>query len=78
MSSGALLLQAGDRLWPGEIGLLASQNIDRVHVFRQPQVALLSTGDELRELGDDLEPGAIINSNVYVLTEMLRALGYIQ
>ncbi|MBW2550778.1 MAG: molybdopterin molybdotransferase MoeA [Deltaproteobacteria bacterium] len=75
VSSGALLLQTGDRLWPGEIGLLASQNIDRVHVFRQPQVALLSTGDELRELGDDLEPGAIINSNVYVLTEMLRALG---
>ncbi|MBW2685218.1 MAG: molybdopterin molybdotransferase MoeA [Deltaproteobacteria bacterium] len=75
VSSGALLLQTGDRLWPGEIGLLASQNIDRVHVFRRPQVALLSTGDELRELGDDLEPGAIINSNVYVLTEMLRALG---
>ena len=75
LSSGALLLQAGDRLWPGEIGLLASQNIERVHVFRQPQVALLSTGDELRELGEDLEPGTIINSNVYVLTEMLRALG---
>ena len=75
VASGALLLQAGDRLWPGEIGLLASQNIERVHVFRQPQVALLSTGDELRELGEDLEPGTIINSNVYVLTEMLRALG---
>jgi len=75
--SGSLLLRAGDRLWPGEIGLLASQNIDRVHVFRRPKVALLSTGDELRQLGDDLEPGAIINSNMYVLTEMLRAVGAI-
>jgi molybdopterin molybdotransferase len=74
---GALLLQAGDPLWPGEIGLLASQNIDRVHVFRRPKVAILSTGDELRQLGDDLEPGMIINSNVYVLAEMLRAAGAI-
>ncbi len=77
VSSGALLLQVGDRMWPGEIGLLASQNIDRVHVFRRPKVAILSTGDELRPLGEDLEPGMIINSNVYVLTEMLRALGAI-
>jgi len=75
--SGAPLLRTGDRLWPGEIGLLASQNIGRVHVFRRPKVALLSTGDELRQLGDDLEPGTIINSNIYVLTEMLRAVGAI-
>lgn len=75
VAAGAVLLRAGDRLWPGEIGLLASQNIDRVHVFRRPKVAVLTTGDELRELGDDLELGAIVNSNVYVLTEMLRALG---
>jgi molybdopterin molybdotransferase len=77
VSAGALLLRAGDRMWPGEIGLLASQNIDRVHVFRRPKVTILSTGDELRQLGDDLEPGLIINSNVYVLTEMLRAVGAI-
>ena len=75
--SGTLLLRVGDELWPGEIGLLASQNIDRVHVFRRPKVALLSTGDELRQLGDALEPGTIINSNQYVLSEMLRALGAI-
>jgi molybdopterin molybdotransferase len=74
---GALLLRPGDRLWPGEIGLLASQNIDRVQVYRRPEVALLSTGDELRALGEDLGPGAIVNSNVYVLTEMLRALGVV-
>lgn len=75
--AGETLLQAGARLWPGEIGLLASQNVDRVYVHRRPQVALLSTGDELRELGASLEPGAIVNSNVYVLTEMVRELGAI-
>jgi molybdopterin molybdotransferase len=77
LRAGSTLLRAGDRLWPGEVGLLASQNLDRVHVFRQPRVALLCTGDELRELGADLEAGTIINSNVYVLGEMLRALGAI-
>jgi len=77
VSSGSLLLRRGDRLWPGEIGLLAGQNIDRVYVFRQPKVAILSTGDELRQLGDDLEPGMIVNSNIYVLTDMLRGLGAI-
>ena len=77
VSAGAVLLRRGDRLWPGEIGLLASQNIDRVEVYRRPRVALLSTGDELRALGEQLPPGAIVNSNVYALTEMLRALGAI-
>ncbi|MGB8331937.1 MAG: gephyrin-like molybdotransferase Glp [Polyangiales bacterium] len=77
LRAGAVLLHAGDRLWPGEIGLLASQNIDRLQVYRRPTVALLSTGDELREIGEELAPGTIINSNLYVLSEMLRALGAI-
>lgn len=77
VSEGEVILRPGDRLLPGEIGLVASQNIDAVHVFRRPRVALLSTGDELRELGDELEAGTIVNSNLYVLTEMLRALGVI-
>jgi molybdopterin molybdotransferase len=73
--AGEILVRAGNRLWPGEIGLLASQNMDRVHVRRRPEVAIVSTGDELRELGAELEPGAIVNSNLYVLTEMVRSLG---
>lgn len=77
LCAGTALLQAGDRLLPGEIGLLASQNIARVFVYQQPRVALLSTGDELRTLGEPLDPGSIVNSNVYVLSEMLRATGAI-
>lgn len=77
VAAGSTVLRAGDRIFPGEIGLLASQNIERIHVFRQPTVALLSTGDELRPLGASLPPGTIVNSNVYVLTEMLRAVGVV-
>ncbi len=74
---GETIVRRGDRLWPGEIGILASQNVDRVTVYRRPRVGLLSTGDELKALGEDLAPGTIVNSNVYVLTEMLRQLGAI-
>ncbi|MEM7137164.1 MAG: gephyrin-like molybdotransferase Glp [Myxococcota bacterium] len=72
---GDVLVGAGDKLEAGEIGLLASQNVARVDVFRQPRVALLSTGDELEALGGSLGPGKIINSNLYVLTEMVRSVG---
>jgi molybdopterin molybdotransferase len=75
LGAGQALLRKGQRIGPGELGLLASQNIARVPVFKRPRVALLSTGDELRPLGAALEPGAIVNSNVYVLTEMLRGIG---
>jgi len=72
---GETIVHRGDPLWPGEIGILASQNISRVVVYRRPKVALLSTGDELEPLGAELRPGQIVNSNVYVLTEMLRMVG---
>jgi molybdopterin molybdotransferase len=77
VKAGSILLAAGECIRAGELGLLASQNILHVPVYRRPRVALLSTGDELRELGAELEPGAIVNSNVYVLTEMLREIGVI-
>ena len=70
-----VLLRRGARILPGELGILASQNVEHVHVYERPRVALLSTGDELRQLGDAIEPGSIVNSNVYVLAEMLRGLG---
>lgn len=74
---GDTLVARGDRMGPGEIGLLASQNVTDVEVYRRPRVALLSTGDELLTLGKTLAPGKIINSNVYVLTEMVRSVGAI-
>ncbi len=77
LAAGDPMLRRGDRLWPGEIGLLASQNLARVPVYRRPRVALVSTGDELRPVGATLEPGTIVNSNSYVLKEMLSQLGVI-
>ena len=73
-TAGERLLDAGICLRAGEIGLLASAGIARVRVYPRPRVAILSTGDELVELGDIPGPGQIVNSNLHLLCARLREL----
>ncbi|MBI1845400.1 MAG: molybdopterin molybdotransferase MoeA [Candidatus Rokubacteria bacterium] len=64
---GDRVLDAGAALGPAEIGLLAALGHGRPLVHRRPRVAILSTGDELAELGSEPGPGQIPNSNSYSL-----------
>ncbi|RMG15047.1 MAG: molybdopterin molybdenumtransferase MoeA [Planctomycetota bacterium] len=75
VARGDRLLAAGALVGPGEVGLLAAQRQATVSVHRRPQVALLSTGDELRDLSDPPEPGTIVNSNAYALAAQVRVAG---
>lgn len=75
LDQGAVMIPAGARLGPGELGLLAAQRIGAVTVHRRPRVAILSTGDELRDLSDPEEPGTIVNSNAYALAAQVEAAG---
>ncbi len=72
---GAHVLPAGARLRPPEIGLLAALNRPMVTVHRRPRVAILSTGDEVVDLGPPLGRGQIRNSNSYTLAAMVQRLG---
>ena len=63
------------RLGAAEIGLAASVGLAQLPVWRRLRVALLSTGDELAEPGQPLPPGAIYNSNRFVLEALLEGLG---
>jgi molybdopterin molybdotransferase len=75
VAAGAKVLPAGTLLRPPEISLLASFGQSLVQVHRRPRVAILSTGDELIELGMVPGPGQIINSNIYSLAAAVRDAG---
>ena len=65
----------GTRLGPAELGLAAALGHDELPVFRRLRVALLSTGDEVRDPGAALPPGAIYDANRYMLAALLAGLG---
>ena len=71
----ALLADAGEELTPQRLSLLAAAGLTSVPVARQPRVALLATGDELREGGTPLAPGTIFESNRAGLAAMTRRAG---
>jgi len=75
VAKGAIALAAGRRLKPADLGLAAALGQDRLPVFRPLRVALLSTGDEVREPGQKLPPGAIYDANRVMLMALLRGLG---
>jgi molybdopterin molybdotransferase len=75
VARGAVALPAGRRLKPADLGLAAALANDRLPVFRALRVALLSTGDEVREPGAALAPGAIYDANRVMLMALLRGLG---
>tara|TARA_B100000795_G_scaffold67848_1_gene46834 strand:+ start:1589 stop:2848 length:1260 start_codon:yes stop_codon:yes gene_type:complete len=75
IKTGAVVLTAGRRLVPSDIGLLSSLGIADVNVIRRLRVAFFSTGDELKSTGESLEIGQIYDSNRYTLFGMLTRLG---
>jgi molybdopterin molybdotransferase len=75
MKLGEKLIAAGTELGPGELGVLATVQRTFVPVHRRPRLAILSTGDELVEIDEPLEPGKIVNSNTATLAAMARAHG---
>ncbi len=64
---GDTILNRGDRLTSAKVGILASLNHNTVSVYRQPTVSIISTGNELADIGEDMQFGQIRNVNAYTL-----------
>ena len=76
IEKGEVILTAGTKLRPQELGLAASVGISQIPVFEPLKVAIFSTGDELSDPDDKtLKDGQIYNSNRYTLTGLLQTLG---
>jgi molybdopterin molybdotransferase len=75
LRAGELVVTAGTQLGAAEIGLAAALGFPRLPVRRRPRVALMSTGDELVEVGEKPGPGQIVDSNRWALLAALREAG---
>jgi molybdopterin molybdotransferase len=75
MRRGDRVLERGRVLSAADIGLLATVGASPVSVIRRPRVGILSTGDELVDLGGRIGPGQIPNSNSYSLIAQVTEAG---
>jgi molybdopterin molybdotransferase len=72
---GQEILTTGRRLTPADIGLLASLGCNQVSVYETVTVAIMSTGDELKNPGEPLEEGQFYESNGYTVSALLEKFG---
>jgi putative molybdopterin biosynthesis protein len=72
---GELVLNEGTVLSPHEIGVLAAIGKAKVEVFKRPKAAIFSTGAEIVEPGEPLQPGKIFDINAHTLSAAVAECG---
>lgn len=70
------ILDQGTRLDARHIGLIAAQGYGKVTLVARPRIAVVSTGDELRQPGEGLAPADIYDSNRLMLLALIAAAGF--
>jgi len=75
VKTGDLVMPQGKLIRAQEVAMMAALNVQEILVFRLPTVAVISTGDELADLGSNLSPGKIRDSNRYGIMAQLQEMG---
>lgn len=78
LKKGDSVIPANTRINAPVVGLLASLGYANFKVIKQPRIAILTTGDELIEPGQNLETNQIFNSNSYAMEAACKSLGLSQ
>jgi len=78
LAQGALLLASGTRLEAPDVATAAGAGMARLRVSQQPACMVVSTGNELVEPGDPIEPWQLRRSNAYGLVAALRRRGFLR
>ena len=73
--AGDVVVPAGTRLGPAQLGALAAAGLELVSCVRRPRVSVLTTGTELRRPGEALGPGQVYEANGIILRAALAASG---
>jgi molybdopterin molybdotransferase len=75
VQAGELLFEAGSRLRPQDVGLLAALGIFRLGVYQKPRVAIISSGDEIVPMDRRPGPGQVRDANAYLAAAQVQAWG---
>jgi molybdopterin molybdotransferase len=73
--AGKLLFEAGARLRPQDLGLLAALGITHLKAYRRPRVAVLSSGDEIVPVARQPGPGQVRDANAHLTAAQVREGG---
>lgn len=72
---GNVIWPLGTPLTPAGLNLVAAANVATIHVRRLPYIVILSTGDELAQLGEKIGADEIVASNGIALKSLFQSLG---
>ena len=75
IEKGEKLFDRGHRIRPRDIGAMAGLGITEISVYKKPEIAVISTGDELIEPGEKAGPAEIRDINSYSITSLLKSYG---
>ena len=75
VKEGNLLIKKDTVLSASKIGVLAAQGFTTVKVYKKPNISIISTGNELTELGEELKPSKIYDVNSYMIKNAVESIG---
>ena len=76
LKEGTISLKKGTHLTPSRVGLCATMGYPIISVFQPLRIAVISTGDELKQPGEKLERGEVYESNSYGIAGLIKWMGH--